>query len=186
MSARDPRSFVAELVVRLGYSHDTAEALVQQALDAERAEVLREAADQLDLAAECMTASAWSPTEHAAAREWRAAADELRRMADETAGGKDTQPGESTSPAESTPLTVYRASHDSIGVGLYTTAAAARAHCEAYVRREIGDEGALDWIEDDEDGVAELVAEIGGAEDTTGYVVMSLTVASVYDEEADE
>lgn len=84
---------------------------------------------------------------------------------------------------------VYRASHDSIVMGLYTTAAAARAHCEAEERRTWSKSVALtfDWIEDEEDGVAELtVTADQDNEGVTGYVVTALTVASEYDEEADE
>ncbi|UJV43843.1 hypothetical protein [Streptomyces sp. AMCC400023] len=83
------------------------------------------------------------------------------------------------------PLMVFRASHDSIVMGLYETAAAAREHCEALVRREMPD-NSLDWIEDEEDGVAELTAWVGGEETTTGYVVEALEVASAYDPDADE
>lgn len=86
--------------------------------------------------------------------------------------------------------TVYRASHDSIVMGLYTTAAEARAHCVAEERRTWAKNAApvFDWIEDEEDGVAELVtvAEDGETEPVTGYVVTALEVASKYDEEADE
>jgi hypothetical protein len=88
--------------------------------------------------------------------------------------------------ATATPeLTVYRASHDSIVMGLYTTAAAAREHCETLMRRESPDTN-LDWIEDEEDDIAELTAWLGGEECVTGYVVTALPVASAYDEEADE
>src|SRR5690606_35944200 len=45
--------------------------------------------------------------------------------------------------------TVYRASHDSIVMGLYTSREAARAHCETVLRHEIGDKGVLGWIPDD-------------------------------------
>lgn len=91
--------------------------------------------------------------------------------------------------ATATPeLTVYRASHDSIVMGLYTTAAAAREHCEAEERRSWAkfENPTFDWIEDDEDGVAELTAWVGGEECTTGYEVTALEVASAYDGEADE
>lgn len=88
------------------------------------------------------------------------------------------------------PLTVYRASHDSIVMGLYTTATEARAHCVAEERRSWakGEATAFDWIEDEEDGVAELVTvdEDGESETVTGYVVEALEVASKYDPEADE
>ena len=83
------------------------------------------------------------------------------------------------------PLVVYRASHDSIVMGLYTTAAEARKHCESELRREWPN-SLLDWIEDEEDGVAELVAESADGETATGYVVTPLEVASAYDEDGDE
>jgi hypothetical protein len=87
------------------------------------------------------------------------------------------------------PLTVFRASHDSIVMGLYTTAAEARKHCEAEERRSWGAGHTLvfDWIEDDEDRVAELVVTAGqNEESTTGYVVEAREVASAYDPDADE
>lgn len=85
-------------------------------------------------------------------------------------------------------VTVYRAQHDSIPMGLYTNREAARAHCEAEIRRNIPG-ASLDWIaddEDEEDGVAELVAAFGEDERSTGYVVEQLTAQAAYDEEADE
>jgi len=88
---------------------------------------------------------------------------------------------------EAAPTTVYRASHDSIPMGLYTTAAEARAHCEADERRSwmTGTTLSFDWIEDD--GVAELVVTAGqNEESTTNYVVEALEAASKYDAEADE
>ena len=97
--------------------------------------------------------------------------------------------GTAMQPGETVP-TFYRASHDSIVMGLYTTAAEARAHCVAEERRtwSTGANPVFDWIEDEEDGVAELVtvAEDGETESITGYVVTALEVASKYDEEADE
>lgn len=87
------------------------------------------------------------------------------------------------------PLTVFRASHDSIVMGLYTTAAEARKHCETEERRAWAKHSAptnFDWIEDEEDGVAEMTAWVGGEERTTGYVVTALEVAAAYDEEADQ
>jgi hypothetical protein len=98
-------------------------------------------------------------------------------------------PGTPLEPGETVPK-VYRASHESIVMGLYTTAAEARAHCVAEERRawSRGVNPVFDWIEDEEDGVAELVtvAEDGETETITGYVVTALEVASKYDEEADE
>jgi len=96
-------------------------------------------------------------------------------------------PGVPMEPGETLPK-VYRASHDSIVMGLYTTAAAARAHCEAEERRCWPALKTLpfDWIEDEEDGVAELVIDNGDEETETGYVVTALEVAAAYDEEADQ
>lgn len=93
-------------------------------------------------------------------------------------------PGTPMEPGEPTP-TVYRASHDSIQMGLYTTAAEARRHCETLIRRDIPG-ASLDWIEDEEDDVAELVAAFGEDERSTGYVVTALEIAASYDEGADE
>ncbi len=92
--------------------------------------------------------------------------------------------------AEVPALTVFRASHESIVMGLYTTAAEARKHCETFVRREEagGDRLSFDWIPDDEDDPAiwELVVQRGEDETTTGYCVAVVDVASAFDEEADE
>jgi len=87
--------------------------------------------------------------------------------------------------------TVYRAEHPDSGITLshYATEAAARAHCEAEERRAwpTGTTLAFDWIEDDEDRVAELVVTAGqNEESTTGYIVTALELDSEYDEEADE
>lgn len=92
--------------------------------------------------------------------------------------------------ADATPhLIVYRASHDSIVMGLYTTPAEARAHCEDEERRSWSkgaEPTSFDWIEDEEDGVAELTAWVGSQECLTGYVVTALEIASKYAPEADE
>ncbi|MFD4787855.1 hypothetical protein ACFWN1_12535 [Streptomyces sp. NPDC058459] len=84
---------------------------------------------------------------------------------------------------QSAPLTVYRADWSAFRLGTYTSAAAARKHCETHVKREIPG-ATLDWIEDD--GVAELTAAFGEDERSTGYTVTAVEVASEYDEEADE
>jgi len=91
---------------------------------------------------------------------------------------------------EAAPTTVYRAEHPDSGItlGHYGTEAAARTHCEAEERRSWPDGTHLvfDWIEDDEDRVAELVVRAGQNEESvTGYLVTSLELASAYDEEAD-
>ncbi|MFE7954441.1 hypothetical protein [Streptomyces sp. NPDC057413] len=84
------------------------------------------------------------------------------------------------------PRTDYRASHDSIVMGHYSSLRAAQQHCEVEACVDIVGDAALDWIEDEEDGVFELVAETADGEFTTGYVVTAVEVASEYDEEADE
>lgn len=143
---------------------------------ARRAEALTEGADAI---ADMERRNAWPvrPVDAGICSEF------LRGMA---AGEKSSREADAT-PA---PI-VYRASHESIPMGLYTTAAEARAHCVAEERRTWAKGTALvfDWIEDaEEDGVAELVtvAEDGEIETFTGYVVTALEVASKYDPEADE
>ncbi|MEW2300232.1 hypothetical protein AB0958_09655 [Streptomyces sp. NPDC006655] len=83
---------------------------------------------------------------------------------------------------------VYRAQHDSIVMGLYLTADAAREHCEAEERRTWSSavDLAFDWIEDEEDGVLEMTVTVDGAEYETGYEVTALEIASAYDPDADE
>jgi hypothetical protein len=89
--------------------------------------------------------------------------------------------------------TVFRASHDSIVMGLYTTREAAQAHCEAKVQQEepAGSIRHMSWVADDIGADAEYELHITPAETSglirgTGYVVTPLEVASEYDEEADE
>jgi hypothetical protein len=82
-------------------------------------------------------------------------------------------------------LTVFRVEYESFVFGVYTTSAAAREHCETVMRVEMPS-AVLDWIEDEEDGVAELVATIDGDEQTTGYLVTALAVAAEYDPDGDE
>jgi hypothetical protein len=153
---------------------ETAEQELDKRLDAHRAEVLAEelhhAADEIDQAQQRLVVK-------------KTVVNLLRRRANQ-AGEKATPAGAPATPS----LTIYRASHDSIVMGLYTTAAAAREHCETEERRSwaTGTNLSFDWIEDEEDGIAELTAWVGGEECTTGYVVTALEVASVYDEEADE
>lgn len=92
---------------------------------------------------------------------------------------------------ERPPATVYRAEHDAIVMGLYTTREAAREHCMTVARRD-SKGAALEWIPDEpsEDDSPEELRNLGfGPDDEwfgTGYVVTPLEVASQYDEEADE
>ncbi|MEV8042405.1 hypothetical protein AB0P02_00990 [Streptomyces griseoluteus] len=88
-------------------------------------------------------------------------------------------------PSEVQPLTVYRADWDTIPLGTYSSVAAARKHCETHARRELPTV-TLDWIEDEEDGVAELVGRVGEEERSLGYTVTAVEIASEYDAEADE
>lgn len=160
-------------------------------IDAHRAEVLREAQAEvvswlLKKAREYQAASRKQVREQGdvigllASKVDRGA---VRLFLTAAEAGKDTQPGESTQPAE---LTIYRASHDSIVMGLYTTREAAREQCETLTRREVGDTALLGWVPDD--GSEHAPEELCTGEDVecTGYVVTPLTVASAYDEEADE
>lgn len=110
---------------------------------------------------------------------------EIRVQRPEGEQQKDTGDGEST-PAD---VTVYRASHDSIVMGLYTTREAAREHCETLMHREQPDAD-LNWYTDPtegyEDAPEDLFMVIAGGESDTGYAVTPLEVASEYDAEADE
>ncbi len=90
-------------------------------------------------------------------------------------------------------LTVYRASHDSIVMGLYTTREAAQTHCEAKVQQEepAGSILHLSWWADDIGPDAEYElhitpAETGGLIRGTGYVVTALEFAAAYDPDGDE
>jgi len=108
----------------------------------------------------------------------------------EIADGGDAVQGEAAQPAE---VTIYRASHDSIVMGLYTTRDAAQTHCEAKVRQE-EPEGSiqhLSWWADDTGDQAEYELHITPADPGalihgTGYVVKPLTVAAAYDPDGDE
>ncbi|MEU2901309.1 hypothetical protein ABZ771_00200 [Streptomyces globisporus] len=88
--------------------------------------------------------------------------------------------------------TVYRAEHETIHVGHYTTETAARRHCEALVSNEHPADRALlyTWAslgdEGDSDEPYELVVQVdGGPQEFTGYVVVPLDVAAAYDPHAE-
>lgn len=74
-------------------------------------------------------------------------------------------------------------------LGLYTSAAEARAHCEddLQLEHDDGTKLAIDWIGDTSEGdPIELVASDGDSpERPTGYVVIPLDVATAYDPDAD-
>lgn len=122
---------------------------------------------------------------------------ELRKLADHWAERAAAGDGElrqlraRVAELEAAPTTVYRAEHPDAGItlGHYGTEAAARAHCEDLERRSwpVGTTFAFDWIEDDEDRVAELMVTAGQtAESTTGYIVTALELDSEYDPDADD
>ncbi|MEV6437273.1 hypothetical protein [Streptomyces anulatus] len=85
--------------------------------------------------------------------------------------------------------TDYRAEHETIHVGHYTTEAEARRHCEALVSDEHPADRALlfSWSSlGDSDEPYELVVQVdGGPQVFTGYVVVPLTVAAVHDPDAE-
>lgn len=87
------------------------------------------------------------------------------------------------------PLRAYlpRYEHDPAPLGWYGTEAGARAHCEAemLVGHPGEDPPTPDWITDEEDGVAELVATNGKAEQATGYCVITVDLPAAYDAGAD-
>lgn len=102
---------------------------------------------------------------------------------------------------ESAHPVMFRAAHDSIVIGYYTSAAEARKHCEAYVRREHAKTTELQlWWREDEDtldqpefGEAELIERTKstivpgpGMTRPTGYVVTPIEVSAQFDAEADE
>ncbi|MBK3563185.1 MULTISPECIES: hypothetical protein [unclassified Streptomyces] len=99
---------------------------------------------------------------------------------------RETVQEKSSREADATPaLTVYRADWDVAPLGTYTTEAEARKHCEDHARRDLPI-ATFDWIVDEEDGIAELIAAVDGVENPTGYAVTTLEIASKYDPEADE
>ncbi|MFE4697244.1 hypothetical protein ACFRIC_09140 [Streptomyces sp. NPDC056738] len=102
---------------------------------------------------------------------------------------------------ESAHPVMFRAAHDSIVMGYYTSAAEARKHCEAYVRREHAKTTELQlWWREDEDtldqpefGEAELIERTKstivpgpGMTRPTGYMVTPIEVSSAFDPDADE
>lgn len=103
------------------------------------------------------------------------------------AGEKSTAPSGDATPE----VTIFRAGfegHD-IPLGLYTNAEAARAHCEAYVRREYpaGTQLVMAWsVDEDDPNIVELDVEINGRTESTGYIVTAVPVASEYDPESEE
>ncbi|MGW1182997.1 hypothetical protein ACWD7Y_05145 [Streptomyces drozdowiczii] len=89
-------------------------------------------------------------------------------------------------------LVVYRASHDTLPIGLYTTEDAARRHCEALLCAEHPDPPGhamfFDWIGDEEDleEPRELVVQLGDEDEKpTGYVVQALRVDDEFDPDAE-
>ncbi|MFE3378379.1 hypothetical protein [Streptomyces anulatus] len=111
-------------------------------------------------------------------------ADALASLAhiDDALGVTDAQPAAAH--------TDYRAEHESIHVGHYTTEAEARRHCEALISDEHRADRTLvfDWIgdEDDLEEPRELTVRVDGGDETpTGYVVVPLAIAAAYDPDAE-
>jgi hypothetical protein len=164
------------------------EAVVVQQL-AEREQLWRQE-DKLarEFAADPLAATPWEPGPSA-----EASADKSTALFAPTQALREDEP---VAPA----LTVYRASHDVIVMGMYTTAAEARKHCEMALRSEHAESTKVElwWREDEdtvdqpEDGEAELFAHVTprafdrGRTWNTGYVVTPIEVATAFDEEADE
>lgn len=113
--------------------------------------------------------------------------------AEHEAAAREEAKGKSTATSgDATPqLAVYRAGFDGhdIPLGLYDNAAAAREHCEAFVRREYPatTQLAMHWcVDEDDSAVVELDVEVRGRTESTGYIVTAVPVASEYDAEEDE
>lgn len=102
---------------------------------------------------------------------------------------------------ESAHPVMFRAAHDSIVMGYYTSAAEARKHCETYVRREHAASTELQlWWREDEDtvdqpefGEMELIERTNskivrgpGLTRPTGYFVTPIEVSAEFDAGADE
>lgn len=170
VTVREPYRLADEMAERL---HETGLLMSPERAVEARAEGLGAAADHVD--AYLIPSPASDIDEHVNDVLSRLT-EELREQAEEGGAGRD----------------VYLASHaDGIRLGIYTNPGAARAHCEALVRREQPDPAlSLEWLPDDEDDPAvwELLTYEDGAvaETTTGYRVTAIDVASSYDEEADE
>jgi hypothetical protein len=137
-----------------------------------------------------------SPETAAESAHYRSAFEAQRSRA-ETLDGLLRTAQDRVAELEAAQGTVYRASHDSIVMGLYTTAAAAREHCETLVRREYTSSGIADlklsWregedaVDQPEDGEQELIEHVGPHfARPTGYVVTALEIAAKYDPDGDE
>ncbi|MFJ9979651.1 hypothetical protein [Streptomyces cyaneofuscatus] len=92
--------------------------------------------------------------------------------------------------AAARPLTVYRAEHETIPLGTYSTEAAAREHAEAAQFASYGAAEPVlffDWIGDEDDEQPrELVVQVdGGEEQYTGFVVVPVPVSYAYDPDAE-
>lgn len=105
---------------------------------------------------------------------------DLVALLDELLAGADT-------------VTVYRAECHSMPLGWYLTAAAAKSHCQDRVRCE-DPSARTAWVPDDDtaDSPAELWTwspDVDAARDPgqfTGYAVIPVTAAALYDPDAEE
>jgi hypothetical protein len=168
----------------------------EQLVDAHRAEVLAEIearlaamASEADRLAEAMEHAGddSAPTMYAQYTGLRRARDEVRRIAARV-GEKAT-----ATAATATPLTVYRASHDSIVMGHYTTRETAMDHVHAVLANEEGGDvtARVIWRADDPEADEPewecWLFDADMADDSpTGYLVTPVEVASEYEPEDDE
>ncbi|MFB7031740.1 MULTISPECIES: hypothetical protein [unclassified Streptomyces] len=89
-------------------------------------------------------------------------------------------------------VTVYRAAYEHLPfpLGLYATAEAARAHCEALVSGEYAADAAVlfEWFgdEDGPESVWEAAVRIGDQMRLTGYTVTAVVAEAAYDPEAED
>lgn len=93
-------------------------------------------------------------------------------------------------PTETAAVTVYRAvyEHEPFPLGLYSNAAAARAHCEDLVRQEWTPSAPLvfEWsVDEDDQAVTELDVRVETDSWSTGYTVTAVVADAEYDPDAD-
>ncbi|MDT0543587.1 MULTISPECIES: hypothetical protein [Streptomyces] len=100
---------------------------------------------------------------------------------------KDKREGHAAAAEAPPELTVYQAeaAHRRFALDLYTNREAARAHCEAYARREPCHQQ-LDWYPDPDNEAVERLFVAADKVSYTGFTVTAVTVASEYGGEADE
>ncbi|WP_405186177.1 hypothetical protein OG582_11760 [Streptomyces anulatus] len=160
ISARDARTAVLVSIARALREQPTAARLL------DGLEELGEAVVQEDLGEIALWADALASLAHI----------------DDALGAAEAQPAAAH--------TDYRAQQEGIPLGLYTTEAEARRHCEGWLSKDYpaGQSLIFTWIgdEDDPEEPYELAVQVDGGDETpTGYVVVPLTVAAEHDPDAE-